>query len=165
MYGVYIVRCADNTYYTGTAKDIDARIRTHNAARGARYTRARLPVVEVYRESLPDRNAALSREAFIKRLSRAEKERLIADTPPEPIPDGDCTIRALTGGETVLVASVAAEADAVTVTRYTVSLRYRGHRIEAEALRLLLGRYENRKIRFAHDGSDAKRIVRRFLSD
>ena len=56
---VYIVRCADASLYTGIAKDIDARIALHNVGRGAKYTRARLPVVLVYQEAAIDRSAAL----------------------------------------------------------------------------------------------------------
>jgi predicted GIY-YIG superfamily endonuclease len=74
---VYIVRCADDTLYTGATNDVDRRIATHNASRGAKYTRTRLPVVEVYRERCPNKSAALSREQHIKHLSRSQKLALI----------------------------------------------------------------------------------------
>lgn len=84
--GVYVARCADGSLYTGISSDIDARIHLHNAGKGAKYTRSRLPVVPVYRERCADRGAALRREAEIKRLPRAEKLRLAAgyasDHPP-----------------------------------------------------------------------------------
>ena len=73
---VYIVRCADQTLYTGIARDVAARIAAHNAGKGAAYTRARRPVELVHREAAPDRGAALRREAAIKRLPCAGKRRL-----------------------------------------------------------------------------------------
>jgi putative endonuclease len=75
---VYIVRCADGSYYTGVARDLAARIGDHNRGTGARYTRGRGPVTVVYAESAPDRSAAQRREASIKRMSRRAKERLAA---------------------------------------------------------------------------------------
>jgi predicted GIY-YIG superfamily endonuclease len=73
---VYIVRCSDESLYTGIARDVEARIAQHNAGSGARYTRSRLPVELVYREAAPDRSAALKREYSIKALSVAAKRRL-----------------------------------------------------------------------------------------
>ena len=75
---VYIVRCADGTLYTGYTTDLRARVATHNAGKGAAYTRSRLPVVLVHAESFETRSEALRREAFIKTLSRARKEALVA---------------------------------------------------------------------------------------
>ena len=75
---VYMVRCADDTLYTGIAKDIRARLDQHNNGQGARYTRARRPVVLVYQEMAADRGAALRREYAIKQLSPAMKRQLIA---------------------------------------------------------------------------------------
>ncbi len=77
---VYIVRCADASLYTGVAKNIDSRIALHNVGRGAKYTRARLPVTLVYREAVVDRSAALRRECAIKRLRSAAKRKLIAQS-------------------------------------------------------------------------------------
>jgi len=73
------VRCADRTLYTGVAKDLPARIRAHNAGRGAKYTRSRLPVKLVYSERARDRSAALRREHEIKRLTRGAKRALYAN--------------------------------------------------------------------------------------
>lgn len=78
MWYVYIVRCADRTLYTGVAKDVAARVAAHNAGRGAKYTRARLPVKLVHSEEAPDRGAALRREHAIKSLPRAAKRALFA---------------------------------------------------------------------------------------
>ena len=76
---VYIVRCADGTFYTGWTTDLSRRVAQHNAGRGGRYTRAHRPVELVYREEVPDRSAAMRRERALKQLSRERKERLIAD--------------------------------------------------------------------------------------
>lgn len=77
---VYIVRCADDSLYTGIARDLERRIAEHNADNGpgASYTRSRRPVALVYREVAADRSAASKREYQIKQLSRAEKLVLIA---------------------------------------------------------------------------------------
>ena len=77
-YWVYILRCGDGTLYTGIAADIERRLRAHQSGTGAKYTRGRGPLCVVYREELPDKSAALRREAAIKRLKRTEKLALIA---------------------------------------------------------------------------------------
>ncbi|MCI9242759.1 MAG: GIY-YIG nuclease family protein [Lawsonibacter sp.] len=74
---VYILRCGDNTLYTGITDDVPRRLAAHRAGKGAKYTRGRGPLELVYTEQLPDKSAALRREIEIKRLRRAEKERLI----------------------------------------------------------------------------------------
>lgn len=73
---VYIVKCADNTLYTGIARDIEQRIARHNDGSGAAYTRARRPVVLVHQEPATDRGSALRREAAIKRLPVSVKRAL-----------------------------------------------------------------------------------------
>ncbi len=70
---VYLVRCTDDTIYTGWTFDVAQRVRVHNLGRGARYTRTRRPVVLIYVERLPSRRAAMKRESAIKRMSRARK--------------------------------------------------------------------------------------------
>ena len=75
---VYIVRCADDSLYTGVAKDLHARIARHNSGAGARYTRGRLPVELVYTERAENRSRAQCREAQIKKLTPAAKRALIA---------------------------------------------------------------------------------------
>ena len=77
-YLVYILRCGDGTLYTGCTNDLPRRLQAHQSGRGAKYTRSRLPVELVYQEAVPDRSAALSREAAIKRLVRRRKLALIA---------------------------------------------------------------------------------------
>ena len=74
---VYIVRCSDRSLYTGIARDVETRVRQHNTGDGARYTRSRLPVELVYRETVLDRSTALKREYAIKRMRPADKRRLI----------------------------------------------------------------------------------------
>ena len=76
---VYIVRCRDDSLYTGIARDHIKRIAEHNAGTGAKFTRGRRPVRLVYLERVTDRGAALVREIEIKRLSRADKLALIAN--------------------------------------------------------------------------------------
>lgn len=80
MFFVYMVRCADGTLYTGLARDPDARVRVHNSGKGAKYTRARLPVSLVYVEPCESLSAALKREHQLKPWSRAKKEALVAAT-------------------------------------------------------------------------------------
>lgn len=81
---VYIVRCADNTLYTGWTFDVPRRLAEHNAGRGARYTRQRRPVELVYWERQPSRSAAMQRENEIKRRGRPYKERLTAAIAGKP---------------------------------------------------------------------------------
>lgn len=75
----YMVRCADGTLYTGWTNDLDRRIQTHNAGKGAKYTKPRLPVVLVYVEEFPTKEEAMQREAAIKKLPKKSKELLVED--------------------------------------------------------------------------------------
>lgn len=70
---VYILQCNDNSLYTGITNHLQQRIEKHNAGKGAKYTRSRLPAVLVYQETVEDKSEALKREHQIKQLSRAEK--------------------------------------------------------------------------------------------
>lgn len=76
-YVVYILRCGDGTLYTGCTNRLEKRLAAHQSGKGAKYTKARLPVTLVYTEPAADRSAALRREAAIKKLSRREKLALI----------------------------------------------------------------------------------------
>lgn len=80
MYYVYIVKCADETLYTGIATELARRVEEHNNSdKGSKYTRVRRPVTLVYSEEYPDRSAASKREYEIKKkMSRAEKLLLIS---------------------------------------------------------------------------------------
>ncbi len=82
---VYILRCGDGTLYTGITDDIPRRLAAHRAGKGAKYTRGRGPLELVYQERVPDKSAALRREAAIKRLRRGEKERLIESAKSLPL--------------------------------------------------------------------------------
>ena len=74
---VYILRCGDGSLYTGWTNDLEKRVKAHSSGRGAKYTRTHLPVELVYSEQLDTKEAAMSREWHIKKLSHAEKLRLI----------------------------------------------------------------------------------------
>lgn len=73
----YIVRCADDTLYTGWTNNIVRRLDAHNHGKGAKYTKARFPVALVYLESFDTKEDAMKREYAIKQLNRLQKERLI----------------------------------------------------------------------------------------
>lgn len=74
---VYLLRCGDGTLYTGITDNVQRRLAAHRAGKGAKYTRGRGPLELAYTEEQPDKSAALRREHEIKRLRRAEKEKLI----------------------------------------------------------------------------------------
>ena len=74
MYYLYILKCSDNTLYTGITTDIRRRLKEHNSSRlGSKYTRARRPVILIYSHGFPDRSSAAIEESRIKKLSRLEK--------------------------------------------------------------------------------------------
>lgn len=75
---VYVLQCADGTFYTGWTTDLEHRVAVHNSGKGAKYTRSRLPVELVYYELYEDRSVAKRREYAIKKLTRAEKEKLVS---------------------------------------------------------------------------------------
>lgn len=75
---IYLVRCRDDSLYTGYTVDVEARVAAHNAGHGAKYTKARRPVELVAWTELPTKHDALVCEAAIKRLSRPEKLALVA---------------------------------------------------------------------------------------
>ncbi len=74
---VYMLRCADDTFYTGWTTDLTRRLETHNSGHGAKYTRSRLPVELLYFEEFSDKSSALKRECELKTLSRKQKEGLL----------------------------------------------------------------------------------------
>jgi len=79
MWFVYMVRCADDTLYTGITRDVVRRVEEHNSdnALGAHYTRARRPVALVYTQAVESRSAAAKREYEIKQLTRSRKDELL----------------------------------------------------------------------------------------
>ena len=75
---MYVVRCSDDTLYTGVTTDLKRRLHEHNATRrGAKYTRVRRPVRLIYFESYEDRSSAQKAESFFKSLCRQEKDSII----------------------------------------------------------------------------------------
>lgn len=74
---VYILKCSDNTLYTGWTVDVENRIKIHNSGKGSKYTRGRTPVDLIYVESFNDKTEAQKREYEIKKLSRTKKLNLI----------------------------------------------------------------------------------------
>ena len=80
---VYMLQCGDGSLYTGCTDDVERRVAAHQKGRGGKYTRSHLPVTLVYRESVPDKSAALRREAEMKRLSRKAKLALISGSEQE----------------------------------------------------------------------------------
>ena len=81
---VYILRCADGSFYTGITNDPERRLRQHNSGTASRYTRSRLPVDMVYREPQRSHSLALKRELEIKAFSKQKKQGLIQNTNPSP---------------------------------------------------------------------------------
>ena len=75
---VYVARCRDGTLYTGVTTNPERRLAAHNSGCGGAYTRARTPLVMIYLEPAEDRARAQRRERAIKRLTRAQKEMLVA---------------------------------------------------------------------------------------
>lgn len=82
---LYILRCGDGTLYTGITTDVDKRLQAHRCGKGAKYTRGRGPLELAYRENCGTHSQALRRELEIKKLTRAGKEKLLAE--PERSPD------------------------------------------------------------------------------
>ena len=72
----YILRCADGTYYTGWTNDLEKRVKTHQAGKGGKYTRSRLPVELYYYECFETKSEAMRREARFKQMSHKEKMAL-----------------------------------------------------------------------------------------
>lgn len=77
MFYVYILKCKDDTLYTGYTNDLKKRLKVHSEGKGAKYTRCRLPVTLVYYEELSDKSSAMKRECAIKKLTRVSKLELI----------------------------------------------------------------------------------------
>jgi len=79
-YTLYILRCSDNTLYTGISLDVEKRVLQHNTTdKGAKYTRYRRPVLLVYQEGCIDKSSALKREISIKKMTRQKKEALLCE--------------------------------------------------------------------------------------
>ena len=88
MFYAYMLRCADDTIYSGYTDDLGKRLAVHNEGHGAKYTRSRLPVTLAYCEPFPDKGSAMRREWEFKQLTRKEKLSLIrkfeGESPAQP---------------------------------------------------------------------------------
>lgn len=89
-YYTYILKCSDDTYYTGYTTDLKKRIETHNEKKGAKYTRGRTPVTLMYYEEFETRTEALKREAQIKKLSLSQKLKLMSSKVVVNNPQDNC---------------------------------------------------------------------------
>ena len=76
-WAVYILECSDGSFYTGISNNVKARINTHNASKGAKYTKSSLPVTLVFQENTFNKSESLRREIEIKKLTRKKKRELI----------------------------------------------------------------------------------------
>ena len=76
---MYVVECRDGSYYTGYTTDIKKRVAVHNSGKGAKYTRARLPVKLIYAQGFASKAEAMSAEALLKRKKRPQKERFLSE--------------------------------------------------------------------------------------
>jgi len=76
---MYVVKCSDDTLYTGYTNHLKKRIATHNAGKGAKYTRARLPVTCIYYEEFETKQEAMRAEYYFKRLTRQQKLNYIEE--------------------------------------------------------------------------------------
>ncbi len=74
---IYIVECCDKSLYTGITNNLEKRLEKHNSGKGAKYTRGRGPIILKYFEKVSNKSAALKREIEIKKLTKAQKLRLI----------------------------------------------------------------------------------------
>jgi len=74
---VYLLKCSDDSFYTGIAQDVEERLHRHQTSRGAEYTKARLPVELVYVEAVENDSKAVFREKWLKRQTRQVKEELM----------------------------------------------------------------------------------------
>jgi len=85
LFYIYILKCSDNSLYTGYTDSLERRLKKHNQGKASKYTRSRLPVNIVYSEDHPDKSSAMKREIWIKSLSRENKIKLIQEATDEPV--------------------------------------------------------------------------------
>ncbi|MBJ8350410.1 GIY-YIG nuclease family protein [Streptococcus zalophi] len=76
---IYVLKCSDGTLYTGYTTDVKKRLATHNAGKGAKYTKQRLPVELIYQEEFATKSEAMSTESYFKQKTRQEKLAYIAE--------------------------------------------------------------------------------------
>ncbi len=80
MYTLYILRCNNNSLYTGITNNLENRLKTHKLGKGSKYVNAHQPFILVYTEQCLDKSTALKREVEIKKLTKQEKEKLVAQS-------------------------------------------------------------------------------------
>ena len=90
---VYILRCADGTYYTGSTNNLPARLKLHHAGNGAKYVRGRGPLKLVYAKTYRYYKLAVTAEKRLKRLARKRKEALISEYARRKIDDREADVR------------------------------------------------------------------------
>lgn len=73
MWYVYILKCSDNSLYTGITNDLEKRFATHRSGKGSKYVRAKLPFTHIYTEKFDTKSAASKRESEIKKWPRSKK--------------------------------------------------------------------------------------------
>ena len=76
---MYVLECRDGSYYTGYTTDVKRRLAVHNSGKGAKYTRARLPVKLIYAQGFASKGEAMSAEALLKRKKRPQKEQFLSE--------------------------------------------------------------------------------------
>ena len=77
MYFIYILKCLDGSFYTGSTNNIEKRFKNHLAGKGGKYTRSHKPLKVIYKEKFKNKSDALKREAEIKKLTKPEKIKLV----------------------------------------------------------------------------------------
>ena len=87
VWHLYMLRCSDGTFYTGITPDVKKRLHTHNAGRGAKYTRGRLPVALVYTTVAGTKSEASKMEYVLRHKSRVDKEKLACYTDCDYVAD------------------------------------------------------------------------------
>jgi putative endonuclease len=93
-WSLYVAECADGSYYTGIAKDVDKRIESHNQGKGAKYTATHGPVTLVFQEPQANYSAALRREYQVKTLSKERKVKFVGgEKLPKPARKGKMTFQ------------------------------------------------------------------------
>lgn len=85
MYTLYLLRCNNNSLYTGITNNLEKRLKTHEQGKGSKYVNAHLPFHLVYTQEYPDKSTALKREAEIKKLTKQKKEELVAHLPAKKV--------------------------------------------------------------------------------
>ena len=76
---LYILKCKDGSYYTGYTNDLEKRFKKHEEGKGAKYTRGRGPLKLVFQQAFPTKQEAMRMEFAVKKLNRAQKERMIKE--------------------------------------------------------------------------------------